>query len=367
MDADLEACVLLVDDEPRNLFALSELLDGLTRHLLLARSGEEALRHAHAHDLAVVLLDVLMPGMSGIETARLLRARERSRLTPIIFLTAAADEMESMFRGYEVGAVDYLVKPLVPELLRSKVSVFIELQKKRAELARQVAEREAAEKRALESEKKLRALAARLLSVREQERAHIAREIHDELGQVLTGLKMDVSWLAKRFQDPSLLEKTRSMSGLIDSSIQTVRKIATGLRPEVLDAVGLVGAIGWQAEDFQKRTGIRCRLRLPEDSRSYGRELSTAVFRIFQEVLTNVARHSRATRVDVALSDSTDRLLLEVRDNGVGLSSTVLNGKAALGLLGMRERALGLGGTVEFDGASGRGLRVSVSVPLAKT
>src|SRR3990170_4013570 len=205
MDGAPKANILLVDDERRNLVALRELLAGEDRELLLARSGEEALRHALQHDFAVVLLDVRMPGMDGFETARLLRSRERSSLTPVIFLTAAADELESVFRGYEVGAVDYLVKPLVPEVLRSKVAVFVELHRKSAELACEIAERRAAEQR-------LRELAAHLQSVREEERTHIAREIHDELGQVLTGLKMDVIWLAARLAEPELLERTDSMS-----------------------------------------------------------------------------------------------------------------------------------------------------------
>ena len=145
----------------------------------------------------MILLDVRMPGIDGFETAQMIRGRERSRLTPIIFLTAAADEMTSMFRGYEVGAVDYLMKPVVPEVLRSKVAVFVEMHRKRERLR--------------ESEEKLRRLAAHLVTIREEERAHIAREIHDELGQVLTGLKMEVTWLAKRLNDSALIEKTDSI------------------------------------------------------------------------------------------------------------------------------------------------------------
>src|SRR5437660_12396490 len=285
-DSTPQAKILLVDDEPKSLFALQELLSTLGQNLMIAQSGEEALRLALRNDFAVILLDVRMPGIDGFETARLIRSRERSRLTPIIFLTAAADEMSSMFRGYEVGAVDYLQKPVVPEILKSKVAVFVELHRKSERLK--------------ESEDKLRRLAAHLISVREEERAHIAREIHDELGQVLTGLKMEVTWLAKRLQEKPHVEKTDSMGKLIDSTVQTVRKIATGLRPEMLDDMGLVAAVAWQAKEFQKRTGIRCRAKLPPESK-FDMEISTALFRIFQEILTNVARHSRATRVDIDL------------------------------------------------------------------
>jgi len=358
-----KAKILLVDDERRNLYALRELLAGLDQELLLARSGEDALRQALAHDFAVILLDVRMAGIDGFETARLLRERERSRLTPVIFLTAAADEVESMFRGYQVGAVDYLVKPLVPEVLRSKVSVFVEMHRKSAELAQEIAERRAAEGRLRDSEEKLRALAAHLVSVREEERAHIAREIHDEFGQVLTGLKMDVTWLAARLEEPPLLEKTGSMCALIDASIETVRKISSGLRPEMLDDMGLVASIGWQAREFQKRTGIRCRVKLPAESVRFASDVSINTFRIFQEILTNVARHSGATRLDVDLDSTAERLLLEVVDNGVGISEHQANGNRSLGLLGMQERALRLGGAVRISGARGQGTRVQVSIP----
>jgi signal transduction histidine kinase len=348
-DAAPQAKILLVDDEPKSLFALQELLSGLGQNLMIAQSGEEALRLALKNDFAVILLDVRMPGIDGFETARLIRGRERSRLTPIIFLTAEADQMNQVFRGYEVGAVDYLQKPVIPEILKSKVSVFVDLHRKSERLK--------------ESEDKLRRLAAHLISVREEERAHIAREIHDELGQVLTGLKMEVTWLAKRLREKPLIEKTDSMCKLIDATVGTVRKIATGLRPEMLDDMGLIAAVGWQAKEFQKRTGIRCRTKLPPEVK-LDIDVSTTMFRIFQEILTNVARHSRATRVDMELTIAEDKVALEVIDNGVGIADSDLNGKKSLGLLGMHERALLFGGEVKITGTPGHGTRVSVSIPL---
>lgn len=351
-DGASKAKILVVDDEPKSLYALQELLAALGQDLMIAHSGEEALKLALKHDFAVILLDVRMPGIDGFETAKMIRGRERSKQTPIIFLTAQADEMNSMFRGYAVGAVDYLMKPVVPEVLKSKVAIFVELHMKSERLR--------------ESEDKLRRLAAHLISVREEERAHIAREIHDELGQVLTGIKMEVGWLAKRLKEPALLEKTDSMSKLIDSTIQTVRKIATGLRPEMLDDMGLIAAVGWQAKDFQKRTGIRCRPKLPPEGTKLDLDISTTAFRIFQEILTNVARHSRATRVDIELTVTEELLKLEVADNGVGIASSDLNGRKSLGLLGMRERALLFGGEVGITGTPGHGTSVSVQIPIRR-
>ena len=348
--AQPQAKILIVDDEPKSLFALQELLASLGQTLLTARSGEEALKLALKHDFAVILLDVRMPGMDGFETAKLIRGRERSQATPIIFLTAQADEMTSMFKGYAVGAVDYLMKPVVPDVLKSKVAVFVELHRKSERLR--------------ESEDQLRRLAAHLISVREEERAHIAREIHDELGQVLTGIKMEVGWLQKRLKEPLLLEKTESMSKLIDSTVQTVRKIATGLRPEMLDDMGLIAAVAWQAKEFQKRTGIRCRAKLPPEDGKLDADVAMTTFRIFQELLTNVARHSRATRVDIDLEVGRERVALDVADNGVGISDGDRSGKKSLGLLGMHERALLFGGEVKISGSPGHGTRVRVSIPL---
>jgi signal transduction histidine kinase len=154
------------------------------------------------------------------------------------------------------------------------------------------------------------------------------------------------------------------MCKLIDTTVQTVRKIATGLRPEMLDDMGLIAAVAWQAKEFQKRTGIRCRAKLPPETVKLDVDVSTTMFRIFQEILTNVARHSRATRVDMELSVNDERVSLEVIDNGVGIADSDLNGKKSLGLLGMHERALLFGGEVKITGTAGHGTRVSVSIPL---
>src|SRR5262245_62023890 len=366
---DAKACILLVDDEAKNLAALQAVLEPLDQNLLFAKSGEEALGLVLEYNPAVILLDVRMPGLDGFETARLIRSREQSRHTPIIFMTGVAAEMESAFRGYTVGAADYLLKPLVPEVLQSKVSVFVELHKKNAALNREIKERRAAVEQLRESQAQLRALAGRLISVREEERTRIAREVHDELGQALTGLKLEVQWLAKRLtgnQKP-LLEKTQAMAAVIDSTVRLVRRISAGLRPEILDEMGLVAAIRWQAEEFQKRMGIRCRLKLPAASVAPDKELSTAVFRIFQELLTNVARHAKATSVTVDLDISEEHLRLCVADNGIGISEDKLHSRESLGLLGMRERVQLFAGKVDIRRVPAGGTAVSVSIPISHT
>ena len=362
-----QANLLIVDDDQKSLMALQELLKDLGTNLVLAESGEEALRHILKMDFAVILLDARMPGVDGFATAKLIRARERSRYTPIIFLTAAYEDLSSMFRGYEAGAVDYIVKPLIPDVLKSKISVFVELYNKNAVLSREIAERKRAEEYLRTSENNLHALAAHLQTLREEERIRIAREIHDELGQALTGLKMDLAWLAKRLpaDKKPLAEKTNSMFALIDDTIQSVRRIAAGLRPEVLDQLGLMAACGWQARDYQLRTGIRCRISTPEEPIEIDPERSTAAFRIFQELLTNVSRHANATKVEVLLQVSEDTLILEVHDNGKGFARAEIDSPKSLGFLGMRERVLPFDGCIEFLDTVGSGTRVKVSIPLA--
>ena len=236
-----------------------------------------------------------------------------------------------------------------------------------AALSREIRERRIAEVQLRESEVQLRALAARLVSIREEERARIAREIHDELGQVLTGLKMDVTWLARQLAgtDELIVEKAEAMCRLLDSTMHLIRRISTGLRPEILDEMGLVAAFGWQAKEFQKRMGMRCRLNLPEDQVVLDRELSTAVFRIFQEILTNIARHAKASSVEVNLTISDNHLNLKVVDDGIGISASQIRGHKSLGLLGMQERAQLFGGEVNIEGAAGRGTAVSVSIPMS--
>jgi len=361
-----QACILVVDDDARNRVAMEALLRSSGYGVVLAESGERALQRVSDQDFAVILMDARMPGVDGFTAARAIRARERSRSTPIIFLTGAYEDLPSMFRGYEAGAVDYMVKPIVPEVLKFKISVFVDLFNKNLALTREIAERRRAEDDVRKSEENLRALAARLQSVREEEWVRIAREIHDELGQALTGLKMDLTWVAKNLppdQKP-LASKTRSMFDLIDATIQSVRRIATRLRPEVLDELGLGPAIEWQAKEFQKRSGVRCKLSLPSEELALDRERSTAAFRIFQELLTNVARHASATRIDVVMRVEGGVLVLEVEDNGTGIDEAAMASPKSLGILGMRERALPFGGGIEITGPRDRGTRVKVSIPL---
>ncbi len=231
-----------------------------------------------------------------------------------------------------------------------------------------ITERKKAEKKLRDSHYQLRSLAERLQMIREEERAAVSREIHDDLGQVLTALKMDISSLQNKSNvEPSeLTDRTGKMLELVNSSIQTVKRIATELRPGILDDLGLFSAIEWLVEEFQNRTKINCQLDIEGEMDIIDDEISIAVFRIFQETITNITRHSNATQTIIKLFCSDKYLMLDVQDNGKGISAEELYGPRSLGILGMRERVHILRGEFEVSGDPGKGTRVTVKIPLQK-
>jgi signal transduction histidine kinase len=222
-----------------------------------------------------------------------------------------------------------------------------------------------AEEELKKSRDQLRALAEHLQSVREEDRTRIARWIHDEVGQALTRIGVDLWGLAADSpkEKQSLKGKIESISKFVGATMELVRRMSTELRPSVLD-FGLVAALEWQAQEFQNRTGIQCECQVSSDEVNLPGDHSTAVFRIFQEILTNVVRHAKASRVAVALKRAADSVVLEVKDNGRGISQSEISDPKALGLLGMRERAILFGGEVNFISVPGRGTTVVVRIPL---
>src|SRR5467141_2705617 len=234
------------------------------------------------------------------------------------------------------------------------------------ELRTEIAERERAEEQLRTSLDQLRALAARLQSVREEERTSIAREIHDELGQACTAIKMDLALIGRKAtkRQTRLRTKVDAATQLVDGMIITLRKIASELRPRVLDDLGLTAALEWQAQEFQSRTGIHCRVILPQEPIALDSERSTTIFRIFQESLTNVVRHAHATRVEARLEREADQLIFQVHDNGRGFDPEEAMARRSLGLVGMRERALLLNGEFKVEGVPGAGTTIALRIAL---
>jgi signal transduction histidine kinase len=225
-----------------------------------------------------------------------------------------------------------------------------------------------AEENLKSSRNQLRALAAYLLSVRENERAVIARELHDEFGQALTSLHLGFSWISRKLtpEQKPLQERIRSLSTTTKSLIRSVKNIASELRPSVLDELGLVKTLKSEARKFEGHTGVQCRFKTNTAKAKFDRSAAVAIFRIVQAALTNVARHAHASRVAIALIKRKHSLILTVMDNGKGINRKLIDSHNSLGITGMRERALALGGTFTLRGSRSKGTTLTVVIPLSR-
>lgn len=211
----------------------------------------------------------------------------------------------------------------------------------------------------------IRNLTTHLQIVREKERTDVAREIHDELGQSLTAIKMDLYWLKKRLPNSQngLNNKIVAAIKIVDDAMHTVKRISAQLRPALLDDLGLVAALDWEIEEFQKRMSIKCGFTTHPENLETDKNRSTAIYRITQEALTNVARHAQATTVDVILKLDSGQLFLEVIDNGVGITQEQLSNPTSFGLIGIRERVLQFGGTFDVRSGYDGGTKIKIVLP----
>jgi signal transduction histidine kinase len=347
--------VLVEDSEPDAELIQQTLLDsGLEFSLTVVQSGEAFEAELAHRPPGIILSDFFLPAFDG--GAALEIAKHLAPHVPFIFVTGVLGE-EIVIEMLTQGATDYILKTRLARLAPAIKRALRETEQKR--------ETQKAQERLRRSHDQLRALTGHLRFVREEERTRIAREVHDELGQALTGLKLDLSWLAgKDLGERALQRKIKAMAARVDDTILTVRRIATELRPGVLDNLGLAAAIEWQAAEFQERTAIRCDVRIEVKETVWDREFNTMCFRIFQETLTNIVRHAKATRVDVRLSQVDHELVLTVRDNGRGISEEEVVHARSIGLIGMRERVAQVGGQVFFFGLPDRGTTVTMRVPM---
>ncbi len=380
--------VLVVDDE-EPVARLLELWLG-EAHYQARRAGSfDQVRDWMAREaFDLVMLDLVMPVVDGLQTLRWLR--EHHPDTGVVMATAFG-ELELVIGAMRLGAYSYLLKPFKRELVLREVARAMERQQlvaKNRAYQQQLEERVAAQTRELQaaytqleerfaelerteeelkaSRAQLRALFLHLQSAREEERKHVAREIHDELGQALTALKMDAAWMQRQVPADSSgpRAKLQSMIGLIDDTIRKVQQLSAALRPGLLDDLGLRAAMEWQAEEFAQRTGIPCALEFQPEEFELDPDRSTALFRILQEALTNVYRHARAKRVRVSLRAQAGQVVLMVRDDGRGITPQEASAPRALGLIGMRERLHAWGGTLEVQGLPQQGTTLRACVPF---
>jgi signal transduction histidine kinase len=345
--------ILMVDDQPAKLLSYEAILSELGENLIKASSGKEALDRLLKNDIAVVLMDVSMPELDGFELAGMIRQHPRFQHTAIIFISAVHLTDLDRLQGYQRGAVDYISVPVVPELLRAKVSVFAELHRKTRQL----------EMLNLE----LRRLSSSLITTQDAERRRIARELHDGLGQELSAAKMMLDSVVGSGLSVENKEKAaEESSALIDRAIQQVRNISHLLHPPLLDEVGLCSALEYYLEGFSKRSGIQTSIQAPpRDFPRFKPELETAIFRIVQEALTNVFRHSGARQAWVTIVKLEDQIVVTVRDDGKGIPDNIMElrpGSVGIGIGGMKQRVKEFGGEVRLKNAN-PGTLVEVVIP----
>jgi len=462
--------ILIVDDEIETMNPLCDLLSGWGYEVAGFTSVRQALDALHERDFDLLLTDLVMPEMSGIELIQ--TAVHMEPLLVCIVITGQGT-IQTAVEAMKTGAFDYVLKPLEFKTLKQILSRALEVRRLRdsEEKYRAIVEdqtelicrflpggtvtfvndvycryfacrrediigesfvkfileddqhdvlqkiaslscenpvmtyeyrivtpdgtvcwqqwtnralcdknntvvefqavghdittRKNAEEELKNSREQLRNLSVHLQSIREKERMLIAREIHDELGQALTALKMELVWLNNRLPNDQLLlhDKMKSMIGLVDETARTVQRISAELRPGLLDDLGLAAAVEWQAEDFERRTGISCTVTLDPEDFVANQDISTAIFRIFQETLTNIVRHAGASCVEVVLHEKDNEIKLQVSDNGRGITPEQVSHPRSFGIMGIRERVNLLQGKLEIVGIPQKGTTVTVCIP----
>jgi signal transduction histidine kinase len=343
--------ILMVDDQPGKLLSYEAMLGELGQNLIKAHSGMEALERLLKTDVAVVLMDVSMPGMDGFETAQMIHDHPRFQNTPIIFVSGIHVTDLDRLKGYQHGAVDYLSVPVVPELLRAKVKVFAELHRKT---------------------RQLEALNAQMTVLQDEERRRIARELHDSVGQLLAAISMNSAFVETESHklSPEAARRVSENAVLVEDANKQIRTISHLLHPPLLDEVGLASALRWYVEGFSERSKIDAKLDIPQTFASLSKEMELSIFRVVQECLTNIHRHAGSPTAGIRIFQDDACLRVEIEDAGKGIppekqSTFGLSARTGVGLRGIRERLRQSGGTLQIH-SNGHGTRVTAILPVVR-
>ena len=348
---DEKISILMVDDQPGKLLTYEAMLAELGENLIKAHSGMQALEHLLKTDVAVLLMDVSMPGMDGFETAQMIHDHPRFQNTPIIFISGIHMTDLDRLRGYQHGAVDYLSVPVVPELLRAKVRVFADLHRKT---------------------RQLEMLNARIITLRDEERRHIARELHDSVGQLLAAISMNSAAVEAESHKLSA-DAARRLSenaAMVGEASKQIRTISYLLHPPLLDEAGLASALRWYVEGFSERSKIDAKLDIPREFAGLSKDMELAIFRVVQECLTNIHRHARSPTARIHIVQDDSCLRVEIEDAGKGIptekrSAFGSSGQTGVGISGMRERVRQSGGSLQIK-SNGQGTRVTALLPVLR-
>jgi signal transduction histidine kinase len=346
MNTSLKGRILVVDDEVINRVLLSTNLQESGYIVETAEDGQQALEMLSAQSFDVVLLDLIMPSMDGYQVLAQMKDDDALRRIPVIVISSS-DEIESIVRCIEMGATDYLTKPFNPVLLHARL---------KASLASLHEERMAI----------LRQQLAQVTAAQEEERRRIARELHDGVGPALASLNIRLRTarkLLERDHHP-VAEEIEELAELAQANIQDIRRLIQDLRPAALDELGLMSALREYVARYQEEHGLEVALALPEGDERLPAPVETALFRIAQEALNNVAKHAQARRVEVAMTHDRGGVTLHIADDGRGFDPQAPQPGTHLGLWSMRERVEQLGGRFEVESAPGAGTTVRAIIPL---
>jgi signal transduction histidine kinase len=370
--------ILIVDDTPVNLGVVVDFLQQDGFGIRIARTGESALKRVQYDKPDVILLDVLMPGMDGFETCRRLKQNETTRDIPVIFMTSLTGT-EDKVKGFEAGAVDYVTKPLHQEEVLMRVrthlrirDLTLDLQEKNRQLETSSRiERNRLFEAIAQQQQQLRTLNRKLTEVQEAERKELARELHDEMGQALTAININLVEIKRTLPDSSyrLIEKELTEAvQLTEQTLKQVRQMSLNLRPPMLDDLGLTPTLRWYIKQFSRRVGIEAKLIVTGLETRLDPNIETNLFRVVQEALTNVARHSQANSVSVLLTQDEGRICAVIKDDGQGFDfDAAMNHQTdaqGAGLFGIRERVSLLGGTLQISSQAGAGTQLSIEIPI---
>jgi signal transduction histidine kinase len=343
--------ILMVDDQPGKLLSYEAMLGELGENLIKAHSGMEALEHLLKTDIAVVLMDASMPGMDGFETAQMIHDHPRFQNTPIVFISGIHLTDLDRLKGYRHGAVDYLSVPVVPELLRAKVKVFAELHRKT---------------------RQLEILNARMITLRDEERRFLARELHDSVGQLLAAININTGLVQAESQNlsPDGAKRLSENAAMVAEVSKQIRTISHLLHPPLLDEAGLASALQLYVEGFSERSKIDAKLDIPQGFAGLSKEMELSIFRVVQECLTNIHRHAGSPTAGIRIIQDDACLRVEIEDAGKGIppekeSAFGSPASGGVGLRGMRERLRQLGGTLQVQ-SKGHGTRVTAILPVVR-
>jgi len=351
-----ELKILLLEDNPDDAGLIQKHLQrsGMEFSAIVATNEKEFLQALEENTFNAVLADNALPQYGSLQALQIIK--QKSPFTAFILVTGTVSE-EFAVSIIHQGADDYIIKG---NLTRLPAALGKALEKRKIQK-----EKELADKEMQELTEQLRSLAAHLQNIREEEQKRIAREIHDELGQTITALKMEISAANKKLDPSNKDVKDRLMQAiaLADIMVRTVRRIASDLRPDILEHLGLTAALEWQSEEFEKHTGIPCTVFSSIDKVVIDYNTAIGLYRIYQEALTNIAKHAEATAVQATISYEENQLILIVSDNGKGFDADKIKSTKTLGLLGMSERALIIKATLDLSSVTGQGTSITVRVP----